>query len=204
MKGSHVVAFVLGSAVGGFATWIFAKSKYEALMEEEAESFRNKVRELQQKNKEESAPKETPEDTKKRNDEMVESLLEGVKEIQKNHQYKNYSDADVGTEESSKVKGSEDYVRKKEIEEIDEDTFNEDDSDYAKEGITLYMDGDFYDDADQHMSDGYLSETIGIEMRDHLIETEDVGTVYVRNHKKKTDYEIICLAETWKEVHDVD
>lgn len=204
MKGSAIIGFVLGATVGGVSAWLYTKSKYEALLEEEAVSFRNKVKELKENYKKEESvlEKESPSEIKKRNDEMVESVIEGVKKIQKEHQYVNYSDSEKNEDSAKKIGGSEDFVRKEDIKVVTSKEWFDESEGYKKCGIALYSDAVFCDDADEEMSDGYLSETIGLDIRDDLVDSEDLDTVYVRNFKTKTDYEIVCFAETWEEVHD--
>ena len=206
MKGTKAICFIAGAAFGGVTAWYFTKKKYEALNEKDAESFRNKYMELKEEYEKKGGScngQEKPEDIKKRNDELVESMLEGVKKIQQEHKYTNYSDSEKKEEESSGVRGSEEMKKKIDIEKITQNEWD-DDTEHHKCGITLYMDSVFTDDDDKKMDDGYLSETIGIDIRDELLNSEELGTVYVRNHKLKTDYEVLCVAERWSDVHEVD
>lgn len=48
MKGSNVLCFIAGAAIGGVTTWYFTKKKYEELNEKDAESFRRKYTELRE------------------------------------------------------------------------------------------------------------------------------------------------------------
>ena len=213
MKGK-IFSFILGSVVGGALSWAITKKICDDRKEEELESCRESMgklirenKELKEKLKEDDAQNdhEDPADIKKRNDELVETVLEGVKAIQKEHKYVNYSDVKDGSESEGGSPVVKDEVKKRiDIERIDERTFNEPNSKFEKAGMTLYMDAVFTDDNDKEMDDGYLSETIGVDIKDELIASEEVGTVYVRNHKTNTDYEIICLDETWSDVHDVE
>ena len=212
MKGSIIFSFIIGATSGAAISWFLTKQKYEALNKEDEESFKEGLKRLNKKikelEKEVSAqkPKEDPVDIKKRNDELVESVIESAKAIQEKHKYRNYSDVEDGngTDKNGKPIVSDEVKKKIDIEKITEEVFNEPDSKFEKCGITLYMDAVFTDDADKEMSDGYLSETIGIDIRDELLESKDVGTVYVRNHKTGRDYEILCLDETWNDAHDVE
>lgn len=207
MKGSVFVSFLAGASIGGAITWYVTRHHYNKLRDQEAESFVAKLRELK---KEESAParevkEETPEEKKKRNDELVDSLLEGAKKIAESHSYKNYSDADAkkDDEEGDSDKKSEDFKKKTEIEIITRDQWDNDDE-YNKCGINVYTGGFemvFTDDADQKMSDGYLSETIGIDIRDQIVDSEETDDMYVRNHKNKTDYEIIFDLQSYEQAH---
>lgn len=218
MKGKILISFIAGSAFGGAVAWFVTKRKYEKINEEDAESFRNGFKkcheeikslkeELKHFKKEDDAQNDQdPAEIKKRGDEIVESVLESVKAIQEQHKYKNYSDSADGIthdENGNRVNNS-DLKKRIDIEKITEAIFNEPNSKFEKCGITLYMDAVFTDDADKEMSDGYLSETIGIDIRDELVASSDVGTVYVRNHKTGKDYEILCLDESWSDVHEVD
>ena len=60
----------------------------------------------------------------------------------------------------------------------------------------------FTDDADQKMSDGYLSETIGLDIRDEIIDSDKTDDIYVRNLKTKTDYEIVFELQSWEDAHN--
>jgi len=218
MNGKIIFSFVAGVASGAATAWFITKRKYEALNEEDAESFRNGYKKLNEEikslreelktfKKEDNAQgdQEDPAQIKKRGDEIVESVLESVKAIQEQHKYKNYSDSDKSGDEDPNSPVSKEPVKKRiDIEKITEDIFNEPNSEFEKCGITLYMDAIFTDDDDKEMSDGYLSETIGIDIKDELIDSEKVGTVYVRNHKTGKDYEILCIDETWNDVHNVE
>lgn len=206
MKGS-VIGFVFGAAIGGVTAWYLTKKKYEELNEADAESFRKKLQELKEKKEESASVTESPEERKKRNDEIVESVLEGVKKIQAEHKYTNYSDADPKPKEEGKeVKGSEsDFVKKIDIKKITKDEFYAEDDGYEKNGINVYVGGFetvFTDDADQKMSDGYLSETIGLEIRDEIIDSDKNDDIYVRNLKTKTDYEIVFEMQSWEDAHN--
>ena len=210
MSGKMIISFLAGSAVGGSIAWFFTRRYFKARNEEDVESFRNKVRELQKEypKKEENAQDDQtdPAEVVKKGDELVESVLEGAKAILEKHKYVNYSDVDDGRakDESGNPMNKEDMKKRIDIEKITEDIFNEPNSKFEKCGITYYKDEVFTDDADKEMSEGYLSETIGIDIRDEVIETKDVGTLYVRNHKTGRDYEILLLDETWSDVHEVD
>ena len=211
MKGSTFVGFLVGAASGSLITWFVTKSKYEKIMDEEAESFREKLRELK---KEESAPEEeeseeeSPSDKKKRNDELVESFIKGVKEIQDKHQHVKYSDAeDKNDDEESEdsKKDNDDYTKKVTIEEITREQWDENEPGYEQCGINVYTGGFdlvFTDDADKEMSEGYIADTIGIDIRDKILDSEEYDDMYVRNHAKKTDYEIIFDLQSWKTAHN--
>ena len=204
--------FLAGATISGVITWYCTRHYYNKLRDEEAESFVEKLRELK---KEESAPEEesdedeTPSDKKKKNDELIDNLLEGAKKIQEEHQYKNYSDVDKkddDNESSDTGEKKDDFKKKVDIEIITQEQWDNDEE-YNKCGINVYTGGFetvFTDDADQKMSDGYLSETIGIDIRDQIMDSEDNEDMYVRNHKNKTDYEIIFDLASWEQAHNID
>ena len=204
MKGSNIVSFVIGAVISGGVTWFATNSHYKKLRDEEAADFRAKIKELneslKESKKEESA--EDPQEVKKRNDEMVDSILEGAKKIAESHQYTNYSDADAKKEdETSEIKGSEDgstHMRK-DVVKISEKEYYDPENPYDANGITLYMDAVFCDDAGKVMSNAYLAETIGLDIRDELVETENLDTVYVRNNKTHKDYEVICSVMSYED-----
>ncbi|MBP5593951.1 MAG: hypothetical protein J6Y02_01120 [Pseudobutyrivibrio sp.] len=211
MKGQNIIFFLAGAAIGSVATWLVVKKKYDADIAERDESFCRKIKELKatndEKKEEESAPEKekNPESLKEKNNAMIDSLLEGVKKIQEEHKYTPYSDEEAKKKEdlgASEVKGSEDYRSKVDIEKIDWDIYNNEEDGFEKCGITKYEDNVFTDDADQVMSDGYLSETIGIDIKNEMIDSNMLDAVYVRNHKTRRDYEIICDLDTYEDAHN--
>ena len=212
MKGSTIVSFVLGACVGGGAGFVITKSICNKQREEELEPLRNTLKDLLKKidklEKEASAhngEQEDPAVLKKRNDEAIESIVESVKSVAEKHKYVNYSDVDDGKKTDDTGSPVKEEIKKRiDIERITEDQWKTPPSKYKSFGITYYRDGVFTDDDDKEMDEGYLSETIGIDIRDEIVESKQIGTVWVRNHKTLSDYEILCIDESWKEVHEVD
>ena len=216
MKFKVIIFFIAGAALGSVTTWYFTKKKYDEEVEEMSTQFCEKVKELKNnkatadKKEEESAPvEEDPVSATEKNNAMIDSLLEGVKKIQNEHKYKAYADVENDRAENSEhgaseVKGSEDYKRKVDIEKIDYETYEQEDDGFEKCGITKYEDNVFTDDADQVMSDGYISETIGMDIRNEMIDSNMLDAVYVRNHKTHRDYEIICDLDSYEVAHQMN
>lgn len=201
MKGSKIISFVAGAAIGSVVTWYITKTKYQQINEAEAESFRKKLKELMVENEKKEEKALDPKEVKRRNTEEIESLLKSVRAVQEKHEHVNYSDVEDDSKEGVKHIGSEDVSPKIDIEEITYEQWDDDNSGFEHYGMTVYSDGVFTDDADQIMSEGYLSETIGIDMRDKIVESDLLDAVYVRNHKSKRDYEVIHDLNTYDEVH---
>lgn len=207
MKGSKFVAFVAGALIGSGITWFVTKDYYEKIRDDEAADFVEKIKEL--KNEKGEAPKhpnndnsvKDPKSIAKENNEKIDRLVESAKKALEGHVKKSYSDVEEEPVADSDKKLDHKKVRD-DIVEITESDYYDDTGKYEKCGITLYADKVFTDDADRKMDDGYLSETIGIEIRNKLVDSDMLDAVYVRNYKTGRDYEIINDLNTWDEAHE--
>lgn len=181
---TNAIAFIFGAGVGSAATWYFLKSKYEAISNEERESYKEyyekKVAELTPEPEEESQQPDEAALKKLRNKDDISKYVEKIKP------YTNYSD--IKPEESSTVAAPEEeesYSERPYV--IPPEEFDE------LEGYTtislLYF-------ADEVLTDDDYSI---IENVDDIVGKDSLGTfgryeddsVYVRNDRLKCDYEIL-------------
>lgn len=133
----------------------------------------------------------------------VDAMLESAKKIAEEHKYTSYADVEEKQEVDEKKDETtvEEKIGPLEDNYIDLITA----SDFGEQGfeacgITMYRDGVFTDDAEQVMSESYISDTIGFEVRDKILALdEDADTVYVRNTKTRKDYEIVTDIRTYKQ-----
>lgn len=155
--------FVLGAAVGSAVTWKLLKTKYDQIVQEEIDSFKETV-------------------VKKR--EMGEALVKGIQAGIDSASYDKYSDL---TKPYQAEEGGSDSMDKPYILVIPPDEFGEDE-DYDTESLILYTDGVLADDQGNKIED--INDLVGESSLDCFGEYED-DSVFVRNEKYKTEYEIV-------------
>ena len=176
------VIFIAGAAIGSAATWYYTKKKYERIAQEEIVSVKekfsakkepttiNNVIHTDSAEKKAAVAKEKP------------SIAEYAKQLSKEG-YTNYSN----------VETPEDYKKDPDVTEIPfvipPEEFGElEDEGYFKVSLTYYADGVLADEDDEIVED--VDSWVGKESLDHFGEYED-DSVFVRNHRLKTDYEIL-------------
>lgn len=190
-KLSGLLMFTLGAAVGTAATWGYFKKKYETIAQEEIYA----VREFY--NKKTMDEKNSDKDYK--TDEIVEEdidldtfeLVDADEDTKK--EYKNYRTTIESlryTNEEKKKEGPKPYV-------ISPDEFGNSDEDYTCISLSYYEDQVLADDADHIVED--VENVVGFESLTHFGEYED-DCVYVRNDRRKCDYEILLRQEKYTDV----
>lgn len=178
---SKVLYFAVGAAIGSAATYFVVKTKYEELANQERierEEYRKRMKEINEG------------DTECNDPETVES-------------YKDLASDYSGSEESGEV-NMLDYYRKK-VEERNKEKEEEEDMAYEhyvispeefgevgynEVSLTYYADGVLTDENDKEISEDGIERLIGKEALKHFGEYED-DSVFVRNDKLHTDYEIL-------------
>ena len=176
------LTFAAGVVVGSIATWKFVKSKYERIADEEIESIKEVY------SKKETAIKEN--NTVQTNTEVVNEkpsiyeMKEYLETIKENgyHKEENKEEGDPDMNDSP-------YV-------ISPDEFGNLD-DHTCVSLSYYADGVLADDWDTEIIDP--DEEVGPDIASHFGEYEE-DTVFVRNEKLKTDYEICRDLRTFAEV----
>lgn len=185
MSFKHILAFALGAAVGTAASWRILKVKYEQIAQEEIDSVKGYYSEkYAQKEKTESEKEETTsDDAESKLDEKYSdysTILDGNR----------YSRASYNVEKKTVgVPGETPYV-------IAPEEFGEMDG-YSTISITYYADQVLADDADHIIND--VEDTVGFDSLTHFGEYED-DSVFVRNDRRKCDYEILLSQRKYSEV----
>ena len=178
-KTSFIFAFALGAAAGSVVAWRLLKTKYDQLIQEEI----NSVKETFSRRNEEKTEKEIIKEERSKYDQVLNR--EG---------YNN--NADVSSEE-----GGDDPMEHKKPYVISPDAFGEYGDEFETESLTYYSDGILTDESDDVIEN--IDDLIGVESLEHFGEYED-DSVFVRNERLKTDYEIlkdyrnytdVCLVE---------
>ncbi len=178
----NLFIFASGAAVGFGVTYVFVKSKLEAkymeMYENDKQGFERMAKQLEK-------------------DCMAASInlnKDRAVEISKENGY---------ISDSEKPNETPDEVKEMDNESIKIITPNEFDEFYSddnwNEPVTLYIttDGVIYDEDYEELEnpDNILVPNV----ESHFGEYED-DSVYVRNYQTRTDYEILRVLKTWKEV----
>lgn len=176
----YVFTFALGAAAGALVAWKVLDERYKRIMDEEVESFRAAI---SNKEKNEADKPETEE---------VEPEFTG--DDRKNYAttlancgYTSYSDAKDGLKD---VDGTDD------IHVITPIEFAENE-DYDTHTLTYYSDGVLTDEQDNPVDD--IDEVVGLESLE-IFGMCDTDSVYVRNDRLKTDYEILLDMRPYSDV----
>lgn len=189
MKAKNILSktfiFVVGAAVGSVVTWKLVEKKYADLADKEIESVVESFRARY-----ETEDTETSEDVVD-DDEEADCPDEYYEIIRKNG-YSTEQTADSNDEEEIEEEEEEDMDRPY---VISPDEFG--DCDYAQVSLTYHTDGIVSND--RHKIIANVDELIGIESLDHFGEYED-DSVFVRNDKLKTDFEILMDYRAFSEI----
>jgi hypothetical protein len=166
----YTMIFIGGAAVGIAASWKFFEEKYKKIAQEEIDS----VKETWAKKYAKAEEKEPEEEVF---DPVVE--LEAARAITKEYEEAAsiYNTMEGGLK--SVDEGTIFVIEPEEFGEID---------DYETISLTYYSDGVVTDDDNQPIED--VDEIIGEDSLEHFGEYED-DSVFVRNTKRKCDYEIL-------------
>lgn len=182
---SKLFMFAVGAAIGSFSAWFYAKKKYEKIANDEIRSmreyFRRREKELLEDDAEEEAEetKGEPESSKEENDKGIYSNI--IKESGY-VRYGKLSNQNNSEEAEGNDVDDEPYV-------IRPDLFDTLD-DYESMTLTYYADGVLADMFDVPIDNP--DALVGTDFVDCFNADEvDGDVVYVRNERKKTDFEII-------------
>lgn len=185
---SKVLYFAVGAAIGSAATYFVVKTKYEELANQERierEEYHKRMKEI--------------------GDKFVEGFENGIDSVDPEtvESYKDLASDYFRSEESGEV-NMLDYYRKK-VEERNKKKEEEEDMTYEhyvispeefgevgynEVSLTYYADGVLTDEHDKEISEDGIERLIGKESLKHFGEYED-DSVFVRNDKLHTDYEIL-------------
>lgn len=188
MKKCAIIAFLAGAAIGSVATWQFAKKKYELIAEDEIMSVKEYYRKRAvphyegPETSEEAAS--APDISQKVNEKP--DIMEYAAKIRS----EGYTDYSEKREPEKKVSPDErPYV-------ITPEEFGEYD-DYEKITLFFYADQILADDNDVAIRN--VDEIVGVDSLTHFGEYDD-DAVYVRDDRKKLDYEILRSLRRYSEV----
>lgn len=182
---SKLFMFVMGAAIGSFSAWFYAKKKYEKIANDEIRSmreyFRRREKELLEDDTEEEAEETEgePESSKEENDKGIYSSI-----IKESGYVRYGKSSNQNNSEEAEGNGVDDepYV-------IRPDLFDTLD-DYESMTLTYYADGVLADMFDVPVDDP--DSLVGTDFAECFNAEEVNGdVVYVRNERKKMDFEII-------------
>lgn len=186
------IIFAGGLVVGGVSTYFGMKDKFEKAIHEETEELRAYY---EQKNHTCKCKKtEATEDTEKKASEMKSSIdknsLEKYTKLLNKTKYDQNRKGSVETESPAE----EDTME--EIYTISPDDFIEMNG-YDKVTLTYYSgDSTLTDEFEETVE---IEDTIGMDNLDYFGKYED-GTLYVRNEKVSTDYEVIMDGRSFGDI----
>lgn len=169
------VSFSLGAACGAYAGYKVATDKYNSIMQEEVESIKASFSKANEAKEKPSLSEMVEELTEKETQQIVKAATENL----------GYSAAEESKPE-----------KKVSIEIIHPEEFAMED-DYDTTTLTYFEDEVLVDELNEKIED--VEELIGPDALNHFGEYEE-DSVYVRNHNRMTDYEILKDARTYKEV----
>ncbi len=171
-KPKDFVIFLCGAAVGAFLAWRYTKNKYEDILQEEIDS----VKKAFSKKSDENFNDKEPVSEYVPTEHDVSVLTDELN--------KSYISPD-----EEKTKSDIPYI-------IPPEEFGEFEG-YETISLTYYADGILADDNDVKIDD--VEDIIGSESLEHFGEYED-DSVFVRNDRLKSDYEILLDQRDYSDV----
>ena len=172
-KGITILAFSLGAAVGAVASWGILKKKYEMKIQEVTASMEDVFTK-----RKERLSKQL--ETQREND--ISECADIINKF-------GYSNEEPIINDKEDEYSEKPYVITPEEFDILDD--------YTVVSLTYYDDGILTDEFDDVIED--VEETVGYDAFKHFGEYED-DCVYVRNDKRKCDYEILYDTRKYSEV----
>lgn len=173
---SNLIVFAAGAAIGSLGTWYFVKTKYERIAQEEIDS----VKEVFSKFVSETS--DAVDD--------IEETVQEAKSIIEEQGYTNYSTIKQEKGDAAKMNGPK-VISSKEFDDL---------ADYEVVCLTYYeADGVLADEFDEAVED--VAGMIGEEALAHFgDDEEDPDTVYVKDDKEETRYEIVLDSRSYADV----
>lgn len=173
MNKTAIFAFIFGATVGAAITWRIAATKYERELQEELDRIYDN----------DSNDRESADDSEDSSKPIAKPINEkpSLEEYAKILKKTGYNNEPVEEEGGESDMNDGPYV-------ISPDEYGE--NDYECESLTYYVDGILTDDWDNPIED--VEGLVGVESLEHFGDNDgDEDTVYVRNDRYKTDYEIL-------------
>ena len=198
---SNVIMFVVGATIGSVTTYFVMKPKYDKLIEEEQASLSEVYKRYEKRNKEVKPVSEVL-DT----EDYIETVSQdGKPELNDLVRGAGYKTDYTGFYPKKETKKRKKVVKKVETQDdpyvVPPEEFGEkqDDAgeDYDKITLHFYSDKVLTDDLHDPVED--VETTVGYDSLNHFGEYED-STVFVRNDRLKTDFEILLELEKYSDV----
>lgn len=180
VKMINTVMFATGAIIGSLVTWKYVKTKYERIAQEEIDS----VKDAFCKKTNAVIKPHTEEDER---EDCAPSELEDTEMHEYMDAVSQYSSTTDESTVNNEWKGGGTYMGTKPY-VISPDEFGELDG-YETTTLTYYADGVLEDDYYIVIDAEEVDAMVGTESFNHFGEHEP-DTVYVRNEKQKTDFEI--------------
>lgn len=186
---NNLLVFAAGAIVGSIVAWkVLEKkieAKYELLIQEEIDSIHEC---LGRPKKNDICEGNVAPVADEKNEEMN---VKDYAAILAKEGYTNYSDVTKNTDKEVESMEKPYVIEPEKFGEID---------DYEVISFVYYADGVLTDDADEPISDDDIDDIIGKDSLTHFGEYED-DSVFVRNDRLKSDYEILFDSRNYDDVH---
>ena len=196
-----IAAFVGGAALGSVVTWKLIKDKYKKIADEEIESVKET---FSKRTKKENPDRNADSDEEDQNKPYIPEkpdLMEYASRLQKEGYI------DYANQEKPEKKEKEPYTRDMDNFAFDPEPyviapehFGEYD-DFETESLTYWANGVLTDDDGNPIID--IDGMVGADFADHFGEFED-DSVFIRNEKFKTDYEILAVLDDFEGSPDME
>lgn len=177
---SNFLFFTAGAAVGSVVTWKFIKTKYEQLAQEEIDSVKAVYCP-----REEEPESETPDNNVEKGYIPNTTDLNTYSDTLASQGYTDYANAKDGVVNTTKPVEEVDDMERPYV--ISYEDFGELDG-YRIVSLLYFNDGVLTDDQYEPVEDA--DSIVGLDSLEHFGDEED-DSVFVRNDKRKTDYEIL-------------
>lgn len=178
--------FAAGVAIGSLTTWKLVKTKYERIADEEIESIKEVYSKKELAIKENAVTQKEHETVDEKP--SIYEMKEYLKQIKENGYSKEENDEENKEEGDPDMNDSPYVISPEEYGNLD---------DHTCISLSYYADGVLADDWDTEIIDP--DEEVGPDIASHFGEYEE-DTVFVRNEKLKTDYEICRDLRPFSEV----
>lgn len=178
------LSFSLGAICGGLAAWAYLRKQYEAMVEEDVADVKEALLNMYGVKEKKEKKAEKVDEPK-----VVDSTdIREYASVLAKRGYVNYSDKKVVESTKAEVTDAPRVISPEEFGEIDE---------YECVSLTYYADGVLTDEVDEVIND--VEGTVGQDSFNHFGEYED-DSVFIRNDKMKTDYEILADLRNYSDV----
>lgn len=195
MSKLNFAMFMAGATVGAAGAWLYCKRYYEQIAQEEIDSVKAAFAERKPDILKSSAMLDENKENKQKADmaKLKPDLVDYAAKLQEQG-YTNYS---AHSENIKNNKEDEPVVEKPYV--IPPEEYG--DGNYTTISLTYYSDGILADDEDEIVDD--IENTVGSDFATHFGDYED-DAVYIRNDRRKCDYEILKDNRTYTAVTGVD